>query len=469
MPLYEFLSLYFERETSTPHSSRMNQKRQYPAAKIPDNSKTLFARLYQVQHAAGKTRKEFVDDMRSAGYDVSERQLDRWVTRVNADELAISTTKATGATMQLTREDRNVVAGWVLAQNLSGVSVHLADYSAFCKEHLNKLLSKQTASRYLHEDGFSYRTLQSRAKGFSIDIESLRRMTWQWVQKHRATGIFDISQHLLASADFTFTGHRTERCCSFASFGGAQPMSAASIPNYTNCIITCIWADGVNRTSAMLFTYNAAFRCDRNLTERRVAQVKHLNECLKKYGITPERIVYVGKEKNETREYVPESPELLRRFFQYHGVPQGAVILSDNGKSFFEQGKSVLLDLGFQKHECYPAAVHHYLSPNDNRLHGTAKQAWRTSGVNYKDDVESCSLLLNRLDRDTCVQSKWWFDRNILALKEADLDITIGAGSKKYSKLHKSWLRTYRIWMGMYARGDHAPVEDILYDSLDIE
>jgi len=442
----------------------MNQKRQYLAAKILDDSKTSFARLYKVQHSAGKTRKEFVDDMRSAGYNVSERQLDRWVARINADKFAISTNKATGATTQLTREDRNIVGGWVLAQNLSGTSVHLADYSTFCKKHFKKQLSTQTASRYLHEDGFSYRTLQSKTKGFSIDAESLRQMMWQWVQRHRAAGLFDISGHLLASADFTFTGHRTERYCSFASLGGSQPMSAASIPNYTNCIITCVWADGMNRTSAMLFTYNAAFRCDRNPTELRVAQVKHLNECLKKYDITPDRIVYVGKEKNETRKYVAESPGLLRRFFHYHGVPQGAVILSDNGKSFFERGKSVLLDLGFKKHECYPAAVHHYLSPNDNRLHGTAKQAWRTSGISYKDDVESCSLLLHRLDCDTCVQSKLWFDRNMLELKEADLEITIGSGNKKYSKLHKSWLHAYRVWIGLDAEEDYTTVEGILYE-----
>jgi transposase len=176
----------------------MNQKRQYPAAKIPDESKTLCARLYQVQHAAGKTRKEFIRDMHLAGYDVSERQLDRWVARINAGEVAVSTAKASGATLRLTREERNVIGGWVLRQNLHGAPVHLADYSAFCKKHFNKPLSKQTALRYLHEDGFSYRTLKRRAKGFSIDVESQRRMAWQWVQKHRAAGLFDVSQDLLA-------------------------------------------------------------------------------------------------------------------------------------------------------------------------------------------------------------------------------------------------------------------------------
>jgi len=89
----------------------MSQKRQYPAAKIPDESKTLCARLYQVQHAAGKTRKEFIRDMHLAGYDVSERQLDRWVARINAGEVAVSTTKASGATTLHARNAMLLVVG----------------------------------------------------------------------------------------------------------------------------------------------------------------------------------------------------------------------------------------------------------------------------------------------------------------------------------------------------------------------
>jgi hypothetical protein len=75
----------------------------------------------------------------------------------------------------------------------------------------------------------------------------------------------------------------------------------------------------------------------------------------------------------------------------------------------------------------------------------TVQQAWRTSGISYKDDVESCLHLLHLLDRDTCAHSKLWFAQNILELTETSLEITIGSGSKKYSILHKSWLRMYSI------------------------
>ena len=226
----------------------MNQKRVYAAANISDDAKTMIARLYQVQHAQGKLRREFVADMGQAGYSFSESQLDRWVARINAGEAAVSATKTTGALAHLTREQRDIAAGWLLSQNLCGVYVHRSDYSIFCNEQFRQPLSKPTVSRYLEEDGFSYHTMQSKAKGFTVDVESLRRQLWDWVQAQRKEELFDIPRCLLASVDFTFTGHRTERISSFASLGGSQPMSSASISAYTNCIITVVWADGINRT-----------------------------------------------------------------------------------------------------------------------------------------------------------------------------------------------------------------------------
>jgi len=116
------------------------------------------------------------------------------------------------------------------------------------------------------------------------------------------------------------------------------------------------------------------------------------------------------------------------------------VILSDLGGSFIDQGKSVLLDLGFQKHVCYPAAVHQYLSPNDNRLHGTAKKVWRESDIDYKDDVRSSIFLLHCLDNDIQAQSKMWFDRNMIWLKESEVEKLIGSVGGKFQKM--AWFKT---------------------------
>ena len=98
-----------------------------------------------------------------------------------------------------------------------------------------------------------------------------------------------------------------------------------------------------------------------------------------------------------------------------------ALCLSDNGNSFFPAGASVLSELGFRQHITYPSAVHQFLSPNDNRLHGTAKAAWRASRVDHSDDVDSSVLLLHLLDQQTTQHSSHWFERNLLTLEEAQV------------------------------------------------
>lgn len=233
--------------------------------------------------------------MSQAGYRFSESQLDRWVARINAGETAVSTSFAPGASVHLTREQRDIAGGWVLSQNWHGIPVHLSDYSNFCNEQFGRMLSKQTVSRYLAKDGVSIRTMQSKAKGFIVDVLSQRRQLWDWVQVQRQKGIFDVHRSLLASIDFTFTGHRTSIRSSFASRGGSQPMLGASISPCAYCIVTVVWADGMNRTPPMLFTYNPGFRRDRNTTALRSTLVQHCDDCLKEIGIDVKRIVYVGK------------------------------------------------------------------------------------------------------------------------------------------------------------------------------
>ena len=55
----------------------MTKRKHYSAANISDEAKTMITQLYQVQHATGKLRREFVADMNQAGYEFSESQLDR--------------------------------------------------------------------------------------------------------------------------------------------------------------------------------------------------------------------------------------------------------------------------------------------------------------------------------------------------------------------------------------------------------
>jgi hypothetical protein len=416
------------------------------AADIPDEFKTHLARLYGTLHGRGVSRKTFLECENEAGYFYSSSTLDRWVARLDTIGSAIMENKESGNLPSLDREARDVTSGWVLHENDNGQPVTLRTFYDFVLEFLGVDLSNATISKYLEEDGFACRLAKRKGKSFVIDIEALRNEYWDWVwiQDFRARGI---KPKNYASIDFTFTGHRTDRPHSFAPVGGPQPMLADTASNFTNCIVTCTWGDGLNRTPPMLFTYNSAFRQDRKMTPKRSTQVAYLRQCLQEYGISEDRVVYVGNDKTESRTYVRECPDLLRRFFHVYEVPPSATIYSDNGNSFFDEGESVLVSLGFQKHVTYPAKVHQYLSPNDNPLHGTSKQRWRSCGVDFSDDVRSCLALLDFLDRDIIDHSKKWWERNLLKITEEGVNELIGSGPCKLSHLHKAWKRSYEEFM----------------------
>jgi hypothetical protein len=335
----------------------------------------------------------------------------------------------------------------VLDRNESNVEVHLDTAQAFVRDRLNVDTTRQSISNYLHGEGFSSKVTQHKTGGFKLDTASLCRLALDWLQ----TTSLNVPRSKLCSIDFAFTGHRKDLRSSWSPVGGAQPKSGTAVSTYTNCIITCVWADGKNRTPAMLFTYDQRFRRDRSPTEKRRAVVAYLNEALMHYKIDAERIVYVGKEKGENRKFVAENADLVRRFFATYGVGRDCTVLSDNGNSFKDDGVDIFDGLGVEQHRCYPAAVHQYLSPNDNRLHGAAKKAWMESPVDFSDDVLACCCLLNLLD--WCNKDvRKWFDAN-LQLKEKEptlekIEALIKGERVSESEYFRECLREYRAFAG---------------------
>jgi hypothetical protein len=289
-----------------------------------------------------------------------------------------------------------------------------------------------------------------KANGFTVDVDALAKMMYEWKCERQRVG--DL-KGLLASVDFTFTGHRTDRRVSYAPAGGAQPKSGVAITQFTNCIVTVVWSDGVNRTPPVLFTFNGKFRLDRVGRKVWVLEKDKLVNALARFSINEKRVIYIGDKKNETRIYASESADLLRRFFELYQVPPNVVVFSDNGRSFFPGGVSVLESLGFAKHVAYPAPVHQYLSPNDNRLHGTAKGKWRNSRVDFKDDVESSLLFLSHLDAELVAHGTIWFKRNILDLTANSVRELIQGRSGKRAQVDYDRIRAYTIFSGLDTTG----------------
>ena len=188
-----------------------------------------------------------------------------------------------------------------------------------------------------------------------------------------------------------------------------------AIPSYTNCIVTCIWADGENRTPAILFTCNPKFRQDKMNTNRQKQLKRYLNDVMEEYGITEDRVVYIGDIQRGSKTYAYECPLLLHLFFANYKLPYHLCrIMSYQGKAFREEESSVLENIGFSEVMSYPPSIHQYLSPNDNKLHGVAKAKWKWNKQDKKNDVANSLFFLNALDNVKKENISQWFRTNFM-------------------------------------------------------
>jgi len=172
--------------------------------------------------------------------------------------------------------------------------------------------------------------------------------------------------------------------------------------------------NGSNKTPAVAFTYNPEFNTTRSPTRRRNEISARLYKYLDEFHINQDRIVYLKSEGDKSKTYVGECKRLVDLFFEKYQIRPGCVILSDNGNAFLENKKPNLRKKGFDQHHLYPSCIHQLLSPNDNRLHGEAKQVWRKSPYYTMGDMISTLYLLKCIDNVNPYSIRKWFKENFL-------------------------------------------------------
>ena len=365
----------------------------------------------------GFSRAEFREWVKKeCKHKMSKSTLNKQMHRVIAGLPDLYQGGRQGRRKLLPLQTREEIAGWVLTQNDLGNNVILADVVRMVAEQYDVSISEDTASKYLKEFCISRQKVQRKATGFRLSPEEEAKVYWKWLKEMKDKRLFRRG-HLAVSFDFTFTGHRGHAAHTWAMQGGQQVKSRAAISSYTNCILTAVWSDGVDRTPPMLFTYNQALNINR--VGARYAEKRHrMQQLLNQYGVDSEQIVYMGKPTNESRSYVPESFELVKIFCEHYGPTlenfrDVTTLFSDNGHAFKQGGQSKLGEW-FTAHEFYPSVVHQYLSPNDNALHGAAKKQWRAGAPDFKDDmlqsIRLVSLLSNQIRRNGM---RWW-EHNML-------------------------------------------------------
>ena len=74
----------------------------------------------------------------------------------------------------------------------------------------------------------------------------------------------------------------------------------------------------MNRTPAVLFTYNGAFAPNESNIQKKALRAEELADRLRLYNIDAKRVVYIVKERDESRVYASESFDLLKTFFKIY-------------------------------------------------------------------------------------------------------------------------------------------------------
>lgn len=186
----------------------------------------------------------------------------------------------------------------------------------------------------------------------------------------------------------------------------------------------------MNRTPPVLFSYDQSFRTDWNMTVDRQSKRDKIDDLCANYGIKLKQVVYIGKKKYEKRSYVTEKHELIQRFFRLWGIKKRTLIFADNGNS-----TKKLSELDFHGVKYYPAAIHQYLSPIDNGLHGPAKTKWRNMIPTFADNIESSLYLLHELNVDDAETVRGWFKRcwllDVAFPSDAQVDELLGGGAEE--------------------------------------
>ena len=163
-----------------------------------------------------------------------------------------------------------------------------------------------------------------------------------------------------------------------------RPKLSDGYPQYTNCIITLIWSDGMPRSLPILFTNDPKFRNSKITTTRRKEIRSRTDVLMDKYQIQSWQVFWFGGKSH----FIRESRHLLELYGSMVQVPENSVIFHDQGNAFIDDIESIIPLIFGCRSATYSPIIHQYLSPNDNHYHGSTKAKWRSMAAEMNWDKD---------------------------------------------------------------------------------
>lgn len=248
-------------------------------------------------------------------------------------------------------------------------------------------------------------------------------------------------------------------------------------PVYTDAIVTLVWMDGCQRTPPILFSRNPAFQSEDDYVRRNEnnprrkenaiapsqrKKLERLRQALRRFDIEEGCVIYHTAAKHS--HFCREDEWMLVRYFELveYWLPRDPIIFRDEGKAYDSCFSKIKATAGIDKVIVFPPAVHELLSPNDNKVHGIAKELWRECESYKKDDVESSLSLLYFLNNVDVKSISTFFNNNFFydspsSFTKAEVEkVVMTSGKRRYQRInffHDCEQLYARFIRGHYARG----------------
>jgi len=259
------------------------------------DTKTLYAQVFVAARNLGVPRDKLMAELNRLGADLKKPTVARWVKETLNTGTAESLEKLSGNSAALSEFQFRVLIGWVLNRNILKEKVMRRNCSDFLKDTFNIVLHPSTIGRYLHEGGIVNKKQRTKGPGYLLSVTQQCSIYLNFIKDIRRKLYFSFPTDHIACIDFTFTGHRSMTEYGFSARSSGQAQVNTDFSAYTNCIVTCFWADGRHHTPSMLFTYNPEFNWKRNRTRKRAPRQDYLCDLFEKYGIDYKSVIYMGE------------------------------------------------------------------------------------------------------------------------------------------------------------------------------
>ncbi len=418
--------------------------------KVPLHSRDVVARIGEAFVQTGGTAVAFSSLCSEAGFSVPPSSLSRWRANIDEHGNALPGGGNRGRPRALDDEQTRRFVGFILFRNANNLCVALADVRGYICDSLLVDASESAVHNWLKEQGFTSQKMKRKSGGYKLSRTEMTDMAFEWLKKEWRM----LKRGEIWCIDCTFLGHRLDTFYSYAPAGSPQPLLNENVSRFTNLAIGAISSLGRCYGPAVM-TYNQKARRDRNPTAKRVAELAELDGLFLEYGVDPDWLVYIGKDKHETRVYVAANASIVRHFMDMLAVEPDHVWLSDGGKEFFTKSGSNLEGYGVI-HRGFESAVHQYLSTCDNNWFGAAKRKWRSRGLDYNDDIRAAVAFLADLGATQGSASEW-FNRNLQLDRDAPCRESVAKliGEKKVIQIeyYRQCLYEYCIAENKDARG----------------